>query len=249
MAGDVTSDERRLFERAYSSRSTEPQEMASAVLASAAISALVLPRAVGDRVATDGGWVRNYPLGYAYERPEVQQIIAFRYEPSYPAVGSAGMAAAAARVRRVSRLPAARALLDELDEAVAREGRGEPVHALETFMRLSRVAIQRNTAFEELLADERDRSIVELAELREDVLRLVDDPAVRAAVEARFGAARFPFRSDRLVPRITVVGSAGDDGLEQGFRKVKEWTEEAKWTLIRRGYELADEALREQRVA
>src|SRR5712691_4305302 len=65
---DVTpsADERvpdPLFERAYSSRTTPPEEMAQAVMASAAISALVLPLQVGDRVATDGGWVRHYPLG------------------------------------------------------------------------------------------------------------------------------------------------------------------------------------------
>ncbi len=52
-----------LFERAYSSRTSPPAEMAQAVLASAAISALVLPLAVGDRIGTDGSWVRNYPLG------------------------------------------------------------------------------------------------------------------------------------------------------------------------------------------
>jgi predicted acylesterase/phospholipase RssA len=68
---DLEGATRRLFEGVYSSRTTPPAEMAQAVLASAAISALVLPRPVGDRVATDGAWVRNYPLGYAYDRPEV----------------------------------------------------------------------------------------------------------------------------------------------------------------------------------
>src|SRR5205807_1965850 len=74
----------QLFERAYSSKTDPPELMAQAVLASAAISALVLPMPVGDRVATDGGWVRNYPLGYAYERPEVALIVGFRYQGRYP---------------------------------------------------------------------------------------------------------------------------------------------------------------------
>ena len=47
----------------YSSRTTPPETMAQAILASAAVSALVLPRPVGDRIATDGAWVRNFPLG------------------------------------------------------------------------------------------------------------------------------------------------------------------------------------------
>jgi predicted acylesterase/phospholipase RssA len=251
---DVTMDadagaERRLFERAYSSRATVPELMADAVLASAAVSALVLPRPVGDRVATDGGWVRNYPLGYAYERPEVQRIVAFRYEPRYPQLGAGALRAAADRLRRYSRLPAARALVRELDEATAREERGEPAHALDTFVRLSRVAILRNTALEELRADERDQAIAELAALRDDVLALVSSPAEREAVAERFAAARFPFRHERLIPRITAVGSAGETSLEYGFRRVKPWTREVKRRLIDEGWALADAALRRHAVA
>src|SRR5439155_10932568 len=63
------------------------------------------------------------------------------------------------------------------------------------------------------------------------------------AVEERFAAARFPFRHDRIVPRITVHAAVGEVSLDPGFRNQKEWTEEAKRTLIRRGYELADHEL------
>ena len=71
---DVTEgelDERHAYERVYSSRSTPTDVMARAVLASAAISALVLPLRVGDVIGTDGGWVRNFPLGHAYDNPDV----------------------------------------------------------------------------------------------------------------------------------------------------------------------------------
>jgi predicted acylesterase/phospholipase RssA len=81
----------RDYELVYSSRHTPPPEMAQAILASAAISALVLPVRVGDRIATDGAWVRNYPLAHAYRRPGVRQIVAFRYVPRYPALGAAGL--------------------------------------------------------------------------------------------------------------------------------------------------------------
>src|SRR5213075_555210 len=83
IATDVTDDVhgtgQYAYELAYSSRTTSPETMAQAILASAAISALVLPRRVGDRIATDGAWVRNFPLGPAYRQPGVELIVSFRY--------------------------------------------------------------------------------------------------------------------------------------------------------------------------
>src|SRR6266511_3967255 len=90
----------RYYELVYSSRHTEPAELAQAVLASAAISALVLPVRVGDRIATDGAWVRNYPLAHAYRRPGVRQIVAFRYVPRYPAIGASGLRRLRERLER-----------------------------------------------------------------------------------------------------------------------------------------------------
>lgn len=239
----------RPFERAYSSRTTEPEELAQAVLASAAVSPLVLPRPVGDRVATDGSWVRNFPLAYAYERPEVERIVAFRYEPSYPQPGAAAARAAAGRLRRYRRLPAARALLEELEQSAARAERGEPVHALDTFVRLARVAILRNTALEEARAQERDLALAELDALREDVLALVSDAEERRAVAARFAATRFPYRHDRRIPCVTVSGTAGAESLEYGLRRARPWTEAAKRALLARGYALGAEALRSPALA
>jgi predicted acylesterase/phospholipase RssA len=227
----------RLFERAYSSREAPPAEMAQAVLASAAISALVLPLQVGDRIGTDGGWVRNYPLGYAFERPEVELVVGFRYEARYPQV----------RLGRYARLPAARALVAEIREAVEREQRGQPAHIVDLFSRLTRVAIIRNTALEELVADWRDESVAELQALRSDVLALVEDEELARRIDGRFARARFPFRHDRRVPRITVAAAADEVSLEPGFRNPKPWDSNAKRELIARGYALTDEALREYR--
>ncbi len=236
-----------LFERAYSSRTSPPAEMAQAVLASAAISALVLPLAVGDRIGTDGSWVRNYPLGYAYDRPAVELIVGFRYLPRYPVLGSGALRAAAKRLRRYSKLPAARRLLAELDEAVEREERGLPAHIADIFSRLSRVSIIRNTELEEVVAEWRDRSVEELRALRHDVLELVaESPELAGRVEARFGEAKFPFRHDRVIPRITVVGEANGASLEPGFRNPKPWTVEQKRELIASGRKAADRALRER---
>ena len=257
---DVTADEngrgeddRRLFEHAYSSRTTPPEVMAQAVFASAAISALVLPMPVGDRIATDGGWVRNFPLGYAYEREDVQEIVSFRYEAKFEPIGGGILSGIASRLERYRRLPAARALHDELQRAAEREARGLPAHIVDIFSRLSRVAIIRNTALEEIVADWRDQSVRELASLHDDVQRLLGEAGLpeelTAKVEERFASASFPFRHDRLVPRITVSGSVGEASLEQSFRNPRPWTIEVKRELIDRGYRLTDEELRSHGIA
>src|ERR671931_242200 len=107
VATDVTDDAdeegSNPRELVFSSRDTPPELFSEAVLASAAISALVLPLRVGDRIATDGGWVRNYPLAYAYDHPEVETIIGFRYLPRYPPIGAAGVAQLRRRLERFAR--------------------------------------------------------------------------------------------------------------------------------------------------
>jgi predicted acylesterase/phospholipase RssA len=248
---DADDDGTNPRELVYSSRTTPPEVFADAVLASAAISALVLPLRVGDRIATDGGWVRNYPLAYAYDHPEVELIVGFRYLPRYPRIGTGGLAHLRRRLERLRPVPPVRALLAELQRAEERAARGEPAHLVDMIVRLMRVSILRNNALEERFADEKDQSIRELAALRNDVLRILEDQIRGAgrrgrltrAVDERFAAARFPFRHDRLVPRITVHAAVGEVSLDPGFRNQKEWTEEAKRTLIRRGYELADREL------
>ena len=79
----TSRQDRRRVELVYSAWTTPPEEMAQAILASAAISALVLPMRVGDRIATDGAWVRNFPLAHAYEHDEVEMIVSFLYVPRY----------------------------------------------------------------------------------------------------------------------------------------------------------------------
>ena len=92
-------DEGRDFELEYASRSTPPEVMGRAILASAAISGLVLPVELDGRIATDGGWVRNFPFEHAYRNPEVAAIAGFRYIPTYPPSDS-GIPRADARAAR-----------------------------------------------------------------------------------------------------------------------------------------------------
>ena len=254
VATDVTGDEDRegrdLLELAYSSRATPPGEFAQAVLASAAISALVLPLRVGDRIATDGGWVRNFPLGYAYSNDAVETIVAFRYLPRYPRMGTAPIEYLRRRLERFGRVPPIRALLSELREAEARAERGEPAHLVEMIARLMRVSILRNSVLEERIADATDESIRELESLRRDVIALAGRRSRLArAIDERFAAARFPFRHERRIPRITVHASVDEIRLEPGFRTQKPWSEDEKRALIRRGYELTDAELEEAEAA
>jgi predicted acylesterase/phospholipase RssA len=241
----------RAFELVYSSRELEPERLAEAILASAAISGIVRPMRVGDRIATDGGWTRNYPLGHAYDRPEVERIVAFRLLQRYAPSDPERLGAMRRRLERFGRVPPIKGLVAELREAEERARNGEPAHAIDALVRLMRVAVVHNTELEERRANEKDVSVRELRRLREDVAALVragvrdprDREALARAVEERFTTTRFPFRHDRVIPRITVRASAGDVNLEAGRRARVEWPAEDKRALIQRGYALADREL------
>jgi predicted acylesterase/phospholipase RssA len=259
IATDVTDDGHgsgpHAYELVYSSRSTPPEVMAQAVLGSAAVSALVLPRPIGDRIATDGSWVRNFPLGHAYRQPGVELIVSFRYLPTYPRFSAAWLTTLRRRLERFPRIPPLRALISELREAEEREARGEPAHWGDMIVRLMRVAVQQNTLLEEGVARDKDEALAALAELREDVGRIVRREGGRrgeriaGAVDERFAAADFPFLGDRLIPRIAVQGTAGEVSLETGLRRPRPWNVEAKRALIERGYALLDDVLPERAVA
>jgi predicted acylesterase/phospholipase RssA len=258
-ATDVTDDVHgtgsHAYELAYSSKQTPPETMAQAILASAAISALVLPRRVGDRIATDGAWVRNYPLGPAYRQPGVELIVSFRYLPTYPHIGTEGLTRLRRRLERFPKIPPVRALVDELREAEERGARGEPAHWPDMIVRLMRVAIQQNTVIEERVARDKDEALAALEELRQDVHAIIERDGGRRgerlarAVDERFADARFPFLGDRLIPRIAVQSTAGEVSLETALRRPRPWTDDEKRALIERGYRLLDDVLVERQVA
>ncbi len=255
VSADVPGSGARAYELSYSSRTTPPETMAQAVLASAAVSALVLPRQVGDRIATDGAWVRNFPLGHAYHQPGVELIVSFRYLPQYPRMSAEWLATLRRRLERFPKLPPIRALIAELREAEQRDERGEPAHWGDMIVRLMRVAVQQNTLLEERAARVKDEALTALASLREDVDTIVRREAgrrgdrVAEAVGERFAAAQFPFLGDRLIPRIAVQGTAGEITLETGLRKPRPWGEDEKRLLIARGYALLDDVLADRAVA
>ena len=244
-------DDERDYELEYSSRTSDPDVMGRAILASAAISGLVLPVVVDGKIATDGGWVRNFPLEHAYRNPDIAEIVAFRYIPSYPPSTAAFLERTRERLERFRAVPPARALLAELRLAEERAARGEPAHYGELIVRLMRVAFARNAVVEERLAMERDTSVRELHLLREEVTHAALAAAppwrrkrLRSELDARFDAARFPFRHDRRVPTVIVRGTAGSESLDATFRADTPWPNDRKRSLIERGYALTEEALR-----
>jgi predicted acylesterase/phospholipase RssA len=104
-AGDDT-----LFERAFSSARETPETLADAIFASAAISTFVLPMRIGDSVYADGGWVRNFPLAYAYAEPGVETIVGCRYRPSPAGFTGKGVQFWHERMSRLARIKVARAV-------------------------------------------------------------------------------------------------------------------------------------------
>jgi predicted acylesterase/phospholipase RssA len=244
-------DGTRHYELAYSSRDGTPETIGRALLASAAVSGLVLPVSVDGVIATDGGWVRNFPLEHAYRNPEVGSIVGFRYIASYKPTGAAYLGRTRQRLERFRAVPPVRALLAEVRLAEERVARGEPAHYGELIVRLMRVAIARNTVLEERLAAERETSVAELQRLRSEAIETAVAAAPRrrraelqAELEEIFASARFPFRHDRHVPTVVVRATPGEDGLDPTFRGDEPWPEERKRALIERGYRLTDEALR-----
>ena len=122
--------------------------MARAMLASAAISALVLPLRVGDVIGTDGGWVRNFPLGHAYDNPDVREIVGFRYISRTTRGSGENLPRLRQRLEPFRAVPPVRALIGELRGAEERQERGEPPHLADMILRLMRVAVARNTELE-----------------------------------------------------------------------------------------------------
>jgi hypothetical protein len=169
--------------------------------------------------------------------------VAFRYLAQYPRLGVGALQPLRKRLMRFRKIPPVRAFIAEIDEAEARAERGEPAHLADMIVRLARVTIRRNTQSEERVAEATDVSLRELRSLRHDVLDLVDDAVVREAIAARFANANFPFRKERLIPRIIVRGSTSGPGLEPGMRNQPRWSDEEKRALIRQGWELADREL------
>ena len=195
-ASDGKADESHVFERAYSSRTAPPKVMANAVLASAAISALVLPLRVGDVIGTDGGWVRNLPLGHAYDNPRVSEIVAFRYVSRSTPSSPENLVRLRRRLEPFRAVPPVRALIGELRASEERQERGEPPHLADMIVRLMRITVARNTELEVRQAQAVDRSVRELESLRDEVVASVSRTAAPwrrrravAEVEAAFAQA------------------------------------------------------------
>ena len=229
--------------------------MGRAILASAAISGIVLPIRVGANIATDGGWVRNFPFEHAYRNPSVEAIAAFRYVPSYPVSDGAFLERTRERLELFRAVPPVRdaprrgasgpgASLTR--RAGALRGADRPAHA-------RRLRAERGRSRSGLRSNARRRSpSSSCSATTSHGAAVAAAPrwrrkALRAELDARFAAARFPFRHERHVPTLVVRGTSGPDSLDPTFRSDAPWPEERKRALIDRGYTLTDETLERTR--
>ena len=239
------------FERAFSSRHESPETFADAVFASAAISTFVLPLRIGENVYADGGWVRNFPLAYAYREPAVERIVGCRYRASATGFAGSGLHSWHDRMSRLARIRVARGVTAELREAIERQARGEPMHLVDTIARLSHIAVDRNSDLEVQLADDRDRSLEALHGVRQRMRETISSSTrgrrrtvLLAALDDAFDSADFPFAHSRVVPRLVVDLTTPEDVRLDVTRRRSTWSEEDKLALIHRGRRETEEALR-----
>jgi predicted acylesterase/phospholipase RssA len=238
------------FERAFNSRVESPEVFAAAVFASAAISTFVLPLRIEDGVYADGGWVRNFPLAYAYREPRVLRIVGCRYRASASVFTGRGLHALHRRLNRLARVRVARGVAAEVRDAIERNERGEPVHLVDTISRLSHIAVYRNSDLEVQLADERDRSLQAVHDVRESLRETIMAASrgrqrieLLAAVDEAFASVTFPFAHSRVVPRL-VVDVATPEGVHLDFpRRRVAWSDEDKLALAAHGRRLTEEAV------
>ena len=238
------------YERAFSSRRDTPEAFADAVFASGAISTFVLPLRIEESVYADGGWVRNFPLAYAYREPAVQRIVGARYRASALGFTGTGLHSWHHRMSRLSRIKVARGVTEELQSAIDRQSRGEPMHLVDTISRLSHIAVYRNSDLEVQLADERDRALHALHDVREQLRETISTSTrgrnradLLEALDDAFDRADFPFKRSRAVPRL-VVDLAVPEGVRLDVtRRRVTWSDEDKIALIDHGRRLTEEAL------
>jgi len=239
-----------LFERAFNSADETPETFADALFASAAISTFVLPLRIGESVYADGGWVRHFPLAYAYDEPRVETIVGCRYRPSPEGFTGNGVHSWHDRMSRLARIKVARSVTAELRDAIERQERGEPMHLVDTISRLSHIAIYRNSDLEVQLADERDRSLLALEAVQARMRAAIEASArgrrraeLLRALDESFAAADFPFSHSRVVPRLVVDLATPDGTRLEITRRPGSWSDGAKLALVEHGRTVTEKAL------
>ena len=246
-------DEDRDFELEYSSRTTEPETMGRAILASAAISGLVLPiaRRRPDRDGRRLGAQLPVRARVSQSRRRRDRRVPVRRRATRRPT-AAFLERTRERLERFRAVPPVRALLAEVRLAQERASRGEPAHYGELIVRLMRVAFARNAVVEERLASERETS----------VRRAPAPPRGRHRHGRRGGAAVAPTTAPRRARRAlrgravpVPPRPARPDAdrarqrrrahsLDPTFRERRaRGRTELKRALIERGYALTDEAL------
>ena len=245
----VDADGTRSYELAYSSHTDSPNVMGRAILASAAVSALVLPIPIDDVIATDGGWVRNFPLEYAEANPGVGALAAFRYIASYRPLDVSFLERLRERLERFRAVPPVRG--DPRRDQAGRGARApwragalsradHPAHA-----RRDRPQHRARGAVLERPGSGRRPSST--ASVTRSSSRLSRPP--RHGASTRFarssrGCSRRPGSRSARIARSTGSSSGPHRARAASIPPTEgEWDEATKLGLIERGYRITDEAL------
>ena len=153
--------------------------------------------------------------------------------PEYPRFDVRALGKLKSRLRPFRRVPPVRALIAELEEAEARDRRGEPAHYIEMITRLMRLSVLRGTALEERFADEADQSIHELARLARELPQLVRDHGaseeLAQAVEKRvLGSRSFRSSASGRCRGSWCAREPKASRSKSRIRRGAEWTEDGK---------------------
>ena len=211
----------------------------------------MLPLRIGESVYADGGWVRNFPLAYAYREPAVQRIVGGRYRASAAGFAGSGLHSWHHRMSRLARVRVAREVTAELRDAIERQERGEPMHLIDTISRLSHIAVYRNSDLEVQLADERDRSLQAVHDVREQHAghdRVLEPrPPARPSCSPRSTRrSPRPTSRSRPQPRRPTARRRSRHTRERPPRHHPPpgtWSDEDKLALVDHGRRLTEEAL------
>ena len=244
---DVHGSGARAYELAYSSRSTPPETMAQAVLASSAVSALVLPRQVGEPHRDRRRLGAQLPA-----RPRVPPARrrADHQLPLRPALCARSAPTWLGRMRRrLERFPKVPPVTGARRGAARGRGAGRARRA-RALGRHDRATDARHRAAEHgargaQLRATRTRGLRRSPRSARTSTRSCAARAAGAAHASRMRSRsassrlKFPFLGDRLIPRIAVEGTAGEISLETGLRRSQPWPDAGEARVDRAGVRAA----------
>lgn len=257
----------RMFERNYSSRHDPPEVIVEAVLASSSIPFMLPPGRVRGELNTDGAWLANLPLTYAYDYPFVERIVAFWSPPEVGPIEEEDfwkyLVPWAKKLRFLRRAPLMGRTIRALRSAVERGEKGEGIFLWNLLERLAFIQMRQHDEREIAIAKEKSMDVASLEKLYRMLIDLVDaneclDETAKAefkrAVSQKFQQAQFSFKHDKPIVPIIVTADSFRSIWEvpfYGLRSLKKYRipDEKKREFIQVSYEKTKRVLRKHGIS